>query len=74
MSNADSVTDAHILQDKDVLDSTRIVQVAVTIVALPSVVSAQARALARTRLRQLAYDHPGSAELLAAIVQHLESY
>ncbi len=65
-----AVTRALLTHDEQ--DALRIVDLAVTLAAMPSFVSAEASALARTRLRQLAHDNPGSVEVLAAIEQHLE--
>lgn len=61
------------ISDHDKHDAVRLVECAVTLVALPGLASPGARELAATRIRELMANHPGAAELLAAVVLHIES-
>jgi len=58
----------------DKQDALRVIHAATTIAAIPGMISADARALATRRLREMMHEHPNQAEVFAAIVQHLESY
>lgn len=58
----------------DESDAARIVSAAVTLAALPGVVSGDARELALSRLRDMSTRHPRAAEVLHAMVQYIESY
>lgn len=59
---------------RDAQDALRIVEAAVTLGAIPGMLSPAARELATVRLRELMANYPRSAELFAAVVQHLESF
>lgn len=61
------------LSERDKHDALRLVESAVTLVALPGLTSAAARELAAIRIRELMSNHPGATELLAAVVLHIES-
>jgi hypothetical protein len=58
----------------DEQDAVRVVGAATIIAGWPTLMSPAARALAVARLREMMRDHPSKAEILSAIVQHLESY
>ncbi len=60
------------LDDRD--DALRVIEAAVTVAAIPGLMSPVALELAARRLRELATAHPRTAEILAAVVLHLESY
>lgn len=62
------------ISEHDKQDALRLVETAVTLAALPGMASQAARELAVTRIRALMSNHPRSAEVLAAIVTHIESY
>ncbi len=62
------------LTEGDKQDALRVIHAASTIAALPGLISAEARALAASRLRELMHAHPSKAEIFATIVTHLESY
>ncbi len=64
----------HEISVRDNSDALRIVEVAVTLAAIPGMMSPAARELAATRLREMIHLHPSAAEVLAAIITHLESY
>lgn len=59
------------ISDGDRRDALRIVESAVTLVALPGLASPIARELAATRIRELISNHPAAAELLASVVAHI---
>ena len=64
----------HQPSDHDIVDALRIVEASVTLAAIPGMASPTARELAIVRLREMIAHHPRSADVLAAVVQHLESY
>ena len=61
------------ISEGDQRDALRLVESAVTLVALPGLASPVARELAATRIRELIANHPAACELLAAVVTHIES-
>lgn len=61
------------ISEGDQRDALRMVEAAVTLVALPGLASPAARELAATRIRELIANHPAASELLAAVVIHIES-
>jgi len=68
-----AVADAQLLiSSRDEQDAIRLVGAAVQVAAIPGIMSVRARDLAAVRIRNLAANHPRSAEIFAAIVQHLE--
>ncbi len=64
----------HDISERDTKDALRIVEVAITLAAIPGMLSPAARDLATIRLRELIHLHPRAGEVLAAVVAHLESY
>ena len=58
----------------DESDAARIVSAAAVFAAMPGMVSGEARDMALSRLRDMADRHPRAAEVLHAMVRHIESY
>lgn len=58
----------------DTQDALRIVQAAAVVAALPGIMSRSARDGAAAKLRLMAHDHPDRADVLLAIVNHLEEH
>lgn len=67
-------TEPQVLLVQDRNDALRVIEAAATIAAIPGLMSPESRALAARRLREMASAHPRSAEIFAAVVQHLESF
>lgn len=74
MNNSPVAKAQHTVSANDQHDALRIVEAAVTLAAIPGMASPAARELATTRLREMIANHPRNGELLAAVVQHVESY
>ncbi len=62
------------LTDRDRQDALRLIETSLLVAALPGMISPEARELAASHLRQSMHSHPSKADILAAIVAHLESY
>jgi hypothetical protein len=74
MTNVKKLPAEIALSARDRNDAQRIIEHAVGIAAIGGMTSAVSRELAARRLREMAANYPHASELLAAIVQHLESY
>lgn len=60
------------LINHDASDTLRVIQAASVVAALPGIMSARARDDAASHLRAAANEYPLQAEILLAIVEHLE--